>query len=177
MIPEHRGIFMHILLKPKLHELSADQIDLSPEKQKPSANANKTSVYTSDELSQGKLEKIYEISAQVAILKVPLRQSSIDLTDKSNFFKIHKQRKSVNWFQSNLHPQRLLEMTNTDIKHQDPISLAWFTMHEEPFTILALYLHTAYMLAKTLNLIMAKESEFTAHKTSLSFPADDVNMQ
>jgi hypothetical protein len=68
-------------------------------------------------------------------------------------------------------------MTNTDIKHQDPISLAWFTMHEEPFTILALYLHTAYMLAKTLNLIMAKESEFTAHKTSLSFPADDVNMQ
>ena len=48
---------MHKLIKQKLHELSANQINLSPEKQKPSANANKSSVYTSDELSQGKLEK------------------------------------------------------------------------------------------------------------------------
>jgi hypothetical protein len=57
MFPEHRGIFMLKLIKQKLHELSANQINLSPEKQKLSANANRASVYTSDELSQGKLEK------------------------------------------------------------------------------------------------------------------------
>jgi len=68
-------------------------------------------------------------------------------------------------------------MTITYIKHQDPFSLACFTMHEEPLTIWALYLHTAYTFAKTFILIMANESEFTAHETSLSFPADDVNMQ
>ena len=73
---------MHKLIKQKLHELSANQINLSPEKQKPSANANRASVYTSDELSQGKLEKTYTIPAQAAILKVPLGQSSIDLADK-----------------------------------------------------------------------------------------------
>jgi hypothetical protein len=82
MFPEHRGIFMHKLIKQKLHELSANQINLSPEKQKPSANANRSSVYTSDELSQGKLEKTYKIPAQAAIFKVPLGQSSIDLADK-----------------------------------------------------------------------------------------------
>ena len=57
MFLEHGDIFMHKLLKQKQHELSADQIKLSPEKQKPSANANRASVNTSDELSQGKLEK------------------------------------------------------------------------------------------------------------------------
>jgi hypothetical protein len=71
----------------------------------------------------------------------------------------------------------LLEITITDIKHHDPFSLAWFTMHEEPLTIWALYLHTAYTFEKTFNLIMANKSEFTAHETSLCFPADDVNMQ
>ena len=106
------------------------------------------------------------------LVKVP----SISQTNKKNF-KIHKQRKSVSWFQSNLHLQRLLEITITDIKHHDPFSLAWFTMHEEPLTIWALYLHTAYTFEKTFNLIMANKSEFMEHETSLSFPADDVNMQ
>ena len=73
---------MHKLIKQKLHELSANQINLSPEKQKTSANANRANVYTSDELSQGKLEKTYKIPAQAAILKVPLGQSSINLADK-----------------------------------------------------------------------------------------------
>ena len=50
-------------------------------------------------------------------------------------------------------------------------------MHEEPLTIWALYLHTAYTFEKTFNLIMANKSEFMAHETSLCFPADDVNMQ
>jgi hypothetical protein len=49
MFPEHGGIFMHKLLKQRLHELSADRITLSPEKLKPSGNLNRSSFYTSDE--------------------------------------------------------------------------------------------------------------------------------
>ena len=119
MFLEHGDIFMHKLLKQKLHKLSADQIKLSPEKQKSSANANRLSLHTSKELSQGKLDKTYETPAQGAILKVPFSQLSIKIADKSKLLKIHKQQKSINWLQSNLNPDRLLETTITDIKHHD----------------------------------------------------------
>ena len=119
MFLEHGGIFMHKLLKQKLHKLSAEQIKLSSEKQKSSANANRLGFHTSKELSLGKLDKTCEIPAQGAILKVPLSQLFINLADKSKLLKIHKQQKSINWLQSNLDPSRLLETTITDIKHLD----------------------------------------------------------
>ena len=87
MFLEHGCIFMHKLLKQKLHKLSADQIKLSPEKQKSSANANRLSLHTSKELSQGTLDKTYETPAQGAILKVLLSQLSINLADKSKLLK------------------------------------------------------------------------------------------
>ena len=68
----------------------------------------------------------------------------------------------------------MLATTIADIKHQNPISLAWFTTHEEPLPIWALYLHTAYTFAKTFNPIMANEPRFTANDSSRSFPAEDV---
>jgi hypothetical protein len=93
MFLEHGGIFMHKLLKQKLHKLSADQIKLSPEKQKSSANANRLSLHTSKELSQGKLDKTYETPAQGAILKVLLSQLSINLADKSKLLKFISSKK------------------------------------------------------------------------------------
>ena len=93
MFLEHGDIFMHKLLKQKLHELSADKIKLSPEKQKPSANANKFSFHTFKELYQGKLDKTYEIPDQGAILKVPLGQLSINLADKSKLLKFISSKK------------------------------------------------------------------------------------
>jgi len=69
----------------------------------------------------------------------------------------------------------LLATTIADIKYQDPFSLAWFTMHEEPLPIWALYSHTAYTFAKTFNPIMANESRFKTNESSRSFPADNVN--
>jgi hypothetical protein len=72
MFPEHGGIFMHKLLKQRLYELSADQITLSPERTKPSGNLNRSSFFTSDELSEDETELIYEIPEQCAILNIPL---------------------------------------------------------------------------------------------------------
>ena len=94
---------------------------------------------------------------------------------ESTLVKAQKQQKRINWLQTNLNPQRLLATTIADIKHQDPFSIAWFTMHEGPLPIWALYSHTAYIFAKMFNPIMANESRFKASETSLTFPADNVN--
>jgi hypothetical protein len=82
MFPEHGGIFMHKSLNKRLHELSADQITLSPEKLKPSGNLNRSSFYTSDKSSNDKTELIHEIPAQDAILNIPLGLLSLDLNYK-----------------------------------------------------------------------------------------------
>ncbi len=55
-------------------------VKLTPEKQKPSANANRSSVYTSDELSQGKLEKTYKRRDD----KEPLKRQSFILKNIMN---------------------------------------------------------------------------------------------
>jgi hypothetical protein len=130
------------LLK-RLHKLSADRITLSPEKLKPSGNLNRSSFYMSDKLSNDKTELIHEIPAQDAILNIPLGLLSLDLNYELTLVEIQKQWKRINRIQPHLIPQRLLATTIADIKHQDPFSIAWFTMHEEPLPIWALYLHTA----------------------------------
>jgi hypothetical protein len=68
----------------------------------------------------------------------------------------------------------LLATTIANIKHQDPFSLAWFTTHEEPLPVWALYSHTAYTFAKTFNPMMVNETRFKVTETSRSFPADNV---
>jgi len=82
MFPEHGGIFMHKSLNKRLHELSADQITLSPEKLKPSGNLNRSSFYMSDKSSNDKTELIHEIPAQDTILNIPLGLLSLDLNYK-----------------------------------------------------------------------------------------------
>jgi hypothetical protein len=174
MFPEYGGIFMHKLLKQRRHELSADRIMLSPEKTKPSGNLNRLNFFTSDVSSDDETEVIYEIPEQGAILNIPLGLLSPSLNFESTLVDIQKQQKRINWIQSNLNPQRLLATAIADIKHHDPFSLAWFMTHEEPLPIWALYLHTAYMFAKTLNPMMVNEPRFKASTTTRSFPADDV---
>jgi hypothetical protein len=173
MFPEHGGIFMHKSLKQRLYELSTDQITLSPERTQPSGNLNRSSFFTSDESSEDKTELIFEIPEQGTSLNIPLGILSPLLND-ATLADIQKQRKRINWIQQNLNPQRLLATTIADIKHQDPFSLAWFTTHEEPLPVWALYSHTAYMFAKTFNPMMVNEPRFKVTETSRSFPADDV---
>jgi hypothetical protein len=91
MFPEHGGIFMHELLKQRLHELSADRITLSPEKLKPSGNLNRSSFYMSDKLSNDKTELIHEIPIQDAILNIPLGLLSLDLNYELTLVEIQKQ--------------------------------------------------------------------------------------
>jgi hypothetical protein len=174
MFPEHGGIFMHKTLKQRLYELSADQITLSPERTKPSGNLNRSSFFISDESSDDETELIYEIPEQGAILNIPLGILLPLLNKDTTLADIQKQRKRINWIQQNLNPQRLLATTIADIKHQDPSSLVWFTTHEEPLPIWALYSHTPYTFAKTFNQIMVDEPRFKVTETSRSFPADDV---
>jgi len=69
---------------------------------------------------------------------------------------------------------KIVSNNHCRIKHQDPFSLTWFTMHEEPLPIWALYSHTAYTFAKTFNPMMVNEPRFKVTETSRSFPADDV---
>ena len=82
---------MHKSLNKRLHELSADQITLSPEKLKPSGNLNRSSFYMSDKLSNDKTELIHEIPAQDAILNIPLGLLSLDLNYELTLVKIQKQ--------------------------------------------------------------------------------------
>ncbi len=166
MFPEHGGIFMHKLLKQCLYELSADRIMLSPEKTNPSGNLNRSSFFTSDESSEDETEPIYEIPDHGTILNITLGILSPHLNHKSTLVDIQKQQKRINWIQQNLNPQRLLATTIADIKHQDPFSLAWFTTHEEPLPIWALYSHTAYTFAKMFNLMMVNEPRFKVTETS-----------
>ena len=134
---------MHKSLNKRLHELSADQITLSPEKLKPSGNLYRSSFYTSDKSLNDKTELIHEIPAQDTILNIPLGLLSLDLNYKQTLVKIQKQPKRIDRIQPHLNQQRLLVTTIADIKHQDPFSLTWFTTHEEPLPIWALYLHMA----------------------------------
>jgi len=174
MFPKQGGIFMHKSLKQRLYELSADRITLSPEKTKPFGNLNRSSFFTSDESSEDETELIYEIPEQGAILNIPLGILLPLLNYDTTLADIQKQQKRINWIQQNLNPQRLLATTIANIKHQDPFSLAWFTTHEEPLPIWALYSHTAYTFAKMFNPIMVNEPRFKVTETSQSFPADDV---
>jgi hypothetical protein len=173
MFPEHGGIFMHKWLKQRLYELSTDRITLSPERTQPSGNLNQSSFFTSDESSEDETELIFEIPEQGTPLNIPLGILSPLLNDTA-LADIQKQRKRINWIQQNLNPQRLLATTIADIKHQDPFSLTWFTMHEEPLPVWALYSHMAYTFAKTFNPMMVNEPRFKVTETSRSFPADDV---
>ena len=173
MFPEHGGIFMHESLKLRLHELSADRIMLSNEKTKPSGNLNRPTFFISDESSDDETELIFEIPDQGAILNIPLGILS-PLLSKTSLVDFQKRRKQVNWIQPHLNPQRLLATTIANIKHQDPLSLTWFTTHEEPLPIWALYSHTAYTFAKTFNPLMINAPRFKVTETSRSFPADDV---
>jgi hypothetical protein len=134
MFPEHGGIFMHKLLKQCLHELSADRIVLSPKRTQPSGNLNRSSFFTSDESSEDETELIYEIPEQGTILNMSLG-IFLTLLNDTTLADIQKQRKQINWIQQNLNPQRLLATTIADIKHQDPFSLKWFSMHEEPLPV------------------------------------------
>ena len=168
---------MHILLKQKLHKLSADQIKLSPENPKTSGNLNRSSFYTSDEQSNNDSKEIYEIPTQGSILKIQLGQLTPDLFYESKLVEFQKQRKRINWLQTNLKPQWLLPKMIADNKHQDLFLIAWFTMHEEPLSIWDLYLHTAYTFSKMFNPIMVKESQFKVQKTSRTFPANTVDIQ
>ncbi len=68
----------------------------------------------------------------------------------------------------------MLATTIADIKHQDPFSLAWFTIHEEPLAIWALYSHMAYTFANTLTPSWLMTQRFKANESSRSFPADNV---
>jgi len=173
MFPEHGGIFMHESLKQRLHELSADRIMLSNEKTKPSGNLNRPTFFISDESSDDETELIFEIPDQGAILNIPLGILS-PLLSETTLADFQKRRKQVNWIQPHLNPQRLLATTIANIKHQDPLSLTWFTTHEEPLPIWALYSHTAYTFAKTFNPLMCNAPRFKVTETSRSFPADDV---
>jgi hypothetical protein len=124
--------------------------------------------------SDDETELIYEIPEQGAILNIPQGLLSPHLNYESTLVDILKQQIRINWIQPNLNPQRLLATTIADIKHKDPFSLAWFTTHEEPLPIWALYSHTAYTFAKTFYPMMVNKPRFKCTKMSCSFPADDV---
>ncbi len=114
-----------------------------------------------------------EIPDQGAILNIPLG-ILLPLLSETTLADFQKRRKQVHWIQPHLNPQRLLATTIANIKHQDPLSLTWFTTHEEPLPIWALYSHTAYTFAKTFNPLMCNAPRFKVTETSRSFPADDV---